>query len=131
VGRQIDDTWSAGLLATWFAEDAEEPHEDWGFGAYAKMLVNPDATIPVKEWFPWLGDWVGLPDQIAAETYLLGKLQALPYDGGIDLQGSVGAGAGVGPLVLEWVYAVVESGEADNPALSSGSTLWAGLVWEF
>ena len=128
VSREIDANWSAGLLATWFPEDAVEPHQDWGAGGFVKYIVNPDATVPFAKWFPWVGTWLELPESISAQTYMIAKLQALPYSGGVDVEGSPGVGATVGPMFLEYTYAIIESGDADTPEVSSGSTLWVGVT---
>lgn len=130
-GRVLDETWTVGLLGTWFAEDADQPHEDWGVGAYAKLAVDPNASVPVANWFPEIGDWLDLPETMTAETYLVGKGQLLPYEESVDLALSVGAGAQVGPVVGEIVYDIIEGGDSDNPLLASGVTVWVGLCLEF
>lgn len=131
IGHEYGKDWTVGALATYFSENVDNPSKDWGVGAYAKLVVDPDASIPVANWLPKLGDWLDLPESLTAETYLIGKGQMLPYEGGIDFAGSVGAGAGVGPAVFEVVYDIVESGDADNPVLASGMTIWFGLRLEF
>lgn len=131
VGHSYGPDWTVGALATYFADDVEHPGKDWGLGAYAKLVVDPNASFPVANWLPKLGDWLDLPESLTAETYLIGKGQVLPYDGGIDFAGSIGGGARVGPVFGEIVYDVVESGDADNPILASGMTIWMGLCLEF
>jgi hypothetical protein len=131
VGHDWGKDWTVGLLGTYFADDAEDPGEDWGIGAYAKLVVDPDASIPLAGWLPKIGDWLDLPESLVAETYLIGKWQALPYDDGIDMAGAVGAGAQVGPVFGEVCYDVIESGNADNPVATSGMSIMAGLCLEF
>lgn len=127
AGVEVGEDWTVGLLATWYAE--ESPYK-WGGGAYAKMLVEPAAVVPLNEWLPKIGDWLNLPATLTAETYLIGKGEAVPYEGGVDLAASVGAGFQVGPGVLEYVYQLVESGDSDDPLLFSGPVLWFGLMLE-
>ncbi len=128
VGYVLNEDWTVGLLATWFAEDSPV---EWGGGAYAKLVVNPEASIPLKEWLPGIGEWLQLPETITAKTYLIGKAEALPMEGGVDLSGAVGAGAQAGPLLIEWLYRAVESGDSESPELSSGAELSIGMVLEF
>jgi hypothetical protein len=133
IGKEVkpvegtESVWDVGLLGTYFVDDASDPSRDWGLGLFAKLAIDPNATIPLSNWLPKLGDWIGLPETISAKTYLIGKGLALPYDGGVDLMLSVGPGAKVGPVCIEYVYGLVEGGDADNPALTSGPTLWFGL----
>ena len=130
VGYDIGETWEAGLLGTWFAERIDGV--EWGLGGYLKMSVDPNSSIPVAGWLPPLGDMLSLPESIPAETYLIGKIQVVPYDGGRpDVAAAVGAGASVGPLCLEWVYNLIEEGGTSEPALSSGAQLWFGARLEF
>lgn len=124
AGMEVGETWTVGLLATWYAE--ESPYK-WGGGAYAKMLVEPAAIVPLNEWLPKIGDWLNLPETLTAETYLIPKFEIVPFEGGVDMALSGGAGFQVGPAVLEYVYQVVESGSSDNPLLFSGPVLWFGL----
>lgn len=124
AGAEIGETWTVGLLTTWYGE--ESPYK-WGGGAYAKMLVEPAAVLPLKEWLPKIGSWLNLPDTVTAETYVIPKFEVVPYEGGVDMAGSLGAGVQVGPAVLEYVYQVVESGDSDNPLLFSGPVMWFGL----
>lgn len=131
LGRELGENWTAGILGSYFADDAIHPGKDWGFGGYAKLVVDPNATFPVANWLPKLGDWLDLPESLAAETYLIGKGQVLPYEGEVDIAASFGGGAQVGPVAFEAVYNIIESGDADNPILASGLTLWAGLCFEF
>ncbi len=128
AGVEVGEDWTVGLLATWYAE--ESPYK-WGGGAYAKMLVEPAAVVPLNEWFPKLGDWLNLPETLTVETYLIGKGEAVPYEGGVDLAASAGAGFQVGPFVGEYVYQLVESGSSDDPLLFSGPVLWFGLCLDF
>ncbi len=128
VGYELDDLWDIGFFGTYFADDSIEPGRDWGLGLFVKLTVDPNATFPVADWLPKIGDWLKLPDELEAETYLVGEVQGLPYDGDIDLMLSVGPGASVGPVFIEWLFNVVESGESDNPELTSKPVLWVGLT---
>lgn len=128
AGVEVGESWTVGLLATWYAE--ESPYK-WGGGGYLKMLVEPAAIVPLKDWLPKIGAWLNLPETLVAETYLIGKIEAVPYEEGVDLAASPGAGFQVGPAVLEYVYQVVESGDSDNPLLFSGPVLWFGLCLDF
>lgn len=128
VGLHLDEVWTVGVLGTWFAED--RPTE-WGVGAYAKMTINPDASVPLAGVIPPVGDWLNLPESIAASTYLIGKFEVLPFDDNIDLAFSPGAGFLVGPVLVEYTYQVIESGDSARPDLSSGAKLWFGLCLSF
>lgn len=127
VEKVFNDVWRVGFLGTYFADGAANPGKDWGIGGFAKLMVDPNATFPVANWFPKVGDWLKLPETLTAETYLIGKLQALPFEGNVDLCGSIGAGAKIGPILIEYVYNIIESGDADNPALDSAAVLWVGI----
>jgi len=129
AGWDIGEGWSAGPLATWYTEDVDGGTE-WSVGGWAQLSVDPDAQIPIASWLPGLGELLNLPESVQAETYIVGKLELLPYDDGPELMGSVGAGAQVGPAVIEWVYQCVEQGASTDPVLLSGPVLWVGLQWE-
>jgi len=62
---------------------------------------------------------------------LIGKFEILPYEDEIDLALSGGVGAEIGPVIVEWVYKVIESGDSAVPQLDSKSTLWIGLCKRF
>lgn len=126
--RDADDVWSWGLLGTYF-EDADDPHENWSAGLYAKLVVDPNAECPVANWFPAVGEWIHLPESISVSTYLIGKgeMFTLHEDDGVDFVASIGAGGEVGYVVVEWLYRFMESGGVDNPALRSGPILYFGL----
>jgi hypothetical protein len=129
VGIYETDVWEAGLTGTWYAEDTDP---DWGVGGYAKMIVDPEGSVPVANWLPKIGSWLNLPETLAVKTYLLGKLDTLPMDDGPNaITASAGAGMEVGPAVLEWVYRVIEGGSSSDPVLSSGPELWFGGRIEF
>jgi len=123
------DGWAMGALATWYTN--EDTGAEWSLGAYAKLFVDPNATLPVSDLVPVMGDWLDLPDSIQANGYLIGKFEILPYEDEIDLALSGGVGAEVGPVIIEWVYNVIESGDSAVPQLESKSTLWFGLCKKF
>lgn len=133
VGWQFSPQWEAGGVAAWYVQDetGDTSGRDWGGGVYAKYVVDPNVVIPVAGWLPKVGSWLKLPETLQATTYLLGEALAVPYDDGVDLVGCVGAGLQVGIGVIEYTYGIVESGDADEPVLSSGSTMWLALCVEF
>ena len=158
VGYELDADWELGLLGTWFTNDygARSTHSSdgttttladlcemasdgddggrgatWGLGGYLKLAVDPDASLPLAGFLPAVGDWLSLPDSIICQTYLIGKLQVVPYDGDAEIVGALGAGAQIGPAVIEWVYNLVEQGETGHPALASGAELFFGARLEF
>jgi len=126
--------WEVGGLATWFAQEESAP---WGVGAYVKLDVDPNASIPIANWIPKLGTWLNLPESMPATGYLIGKGEILPYEDNVDFSLGVGAGLQIGPVIAEAVYDIVESGDADNPAesggvmVSSGFEVWLGMRIEF
>jgi hypothetical protein len=129
VGIYETDVWEAGLTGTWYAEDRDP---DWGLGGYAKLIVDPNGSVPVANWVPKIGTWLQLPETLPVDTYLIGKIDTLPLDDGPDaITASAGAGMEIGPGVLEWVYRVVEGGSSSDPVLSSGPELWFGGRIEF
>ena len=128
LGMALDETWEIGGLASWFAED---PGPDWGLGGYLKLAVDPNGSVPVANWLPGVGEWLNLPESMPATTYLIGEVQVIPYDDGPQITGAVGAGAQVGPLLIEYLYHLVESGDSGDPMLSSGAELWLGARLEF
>lgn len=131
VGVQIKENIEGGLTGTWFSRDAEDPSKDWGIGVYGKFIVDPNVSVPVAGWLPKIGDWFKLPESLQAQGYLIGEVEALPYDGGTDFRASIGPGLQIGPAVIEYLYGIVESGTSGNPALSSGATVYFGLEFEF
>jgi hypothetical protein len=133
IGYQISKTWEAGGVAVWYVEDevGDTAGKEWGAGVYGKYIVDPDGTIPLAGWLPAVGSWLKLPASITAKTYLIGEAVAVPYDDDVDLAACLGAGAQVGIGVIEYTYGVVESGDSDDPVLTSGSTLWLALCIEF
>lgn len=124
VGTQIGENWQAGALIQWYSEDVEG--SDFGYGVYARMDVDPNATIAVAEWFPVLGGLLNLPEQINVSTYGIGKLLYADHDDGDPLGAALGAGFETGPGILELTYKVVESGDASNPEETSGLEVWFG-----
>ena len=129
VGYEIDEDWEAGLLGVWYTEDAGGA--EWGLGVYAKMTVDPNASFPIADWLPAIGSWLQLPESLTCETYAIGKISVVPYDGDAKIAAAVGAGAQIGPAVVEWVYNIVEEGGTNEPALSSGAELFFGARLEF
>lgn len=129
VGYEIDADWEAGLLGTWFTSDIEGA--EWGIGGYLKRTVDPNASLPIADWLPAVGDWLQLPDSVVCQTYLIGKIQVVPYDGNAEIAGAVGAGAQIGPACIEWVYNLIEEGSTGEPALASGAELFFGARLEF
>lgn len=115
----MGDVWGGGPLFEYFTRDIGSGDTRWGVGGFAKLKVDPNATIPLANWIPKLGDWMNLPETLTGETYLIGTGEVLPYEGSIDLALSVGPGMRVGPILIEYAYKFVESGDADSPALSS------------
>lgn len=133
LGFDLDNpVWEVGGLATWFAQQENPP---WSVGAYVKLAVDPNGSIPIANWLPALGTWLHLPESLPAEGYIIGKGEILPYEDNIDFSLGVGAGLQVGPVIGEAIYDIIESGSADNPAggimVSSGFEVWLGLKIEF
>lgn len=124
-GYKLDEIWTAGALATYYAE--EDTGAEWSAGLYAKMTIDPNATLPIADALPVIGDWLSLPDSIQVDSYLIGKFEAIPYQDGMDMALSGGIGAQVGPVTVEWIYQMLESGDSDVPALDSKAVLWFGL----
>jgi hypothetical protein len=115
-----NNMWSVGALADYFTRgNPDDSGQRWGVGGFTKLKVDPDASVPLANWFPAIGEWLSLPESLTGETYLIGIGEVLPYEDGIDLALSVGPGLRVGPVLVEYGYRLVESGDADNPALSS------------
>ncbi|HET6454178.1 MAG TPA: hypothetical protein VFI02_07225 [Armatimonadota bacterium] len=129
VGIPVGEAWEVGALAKWFTEDLSGA--DWGAGGYIKMFVDPNASIPVADWLPGIGDWLELPETIQASSYLIGKLVYADTPDGDPLSGAVGAGFAAGPAALEIIYNVVETGEALDPMQTSGLEIWFGACLEF
>jgi len=128
-GIVVNETWTAGLLGLVYEPDLEGP--DWGFGGYAKMAVDPNASIALKDWLPAIGDLIGLPETINAETYGIGRLIYTHADGDDVFGASIGAGAQVGIAVLECEYGIVEGGETADPITTSGLEIKFGAVIPF
>lgn len=129
VGLHLDETWTAGLLATWYAD--EEPGNTWSAGAYAKMNVDPNATFPLNDAIPVVGDWFNLPESVQMSTYVIGKFEVITYDeSDPDLALSAGVGGSIGPVTLEWIFQLLESGSNEAPELDSKATLWIGLCFD-
>lgn len=124
----VDPLWSVGVLGSYF-EAAEDPREDWAAGCFFKLSVDPNATLPIAGWIPEIGDWLNLPDEITVNTYIIGKGEIFPCFGEkeIDIVASIGAGGEVGPVIIEYVYRIIEGGDANNPLLFSGPVLYFGL----
>ena len=129
VGTAVDDQWEVGLLARWFTEDVGGC--DWGAGGYMKMSVDPNATIALSDWLPAIGDWIGLPETVTAETFLVGKLLYVETDAGDTLTGALGGGFTLGPATLEVVYHIVDGGMAEDPMSRSGVETWFGCCLAF
>ena len=123
-----DPVWSVGILATYF-EDAEDPREDWGAGLFARLIVDPNAEVPVANWFPAIGEWLNLPESLSILTYLIGKGEIYPCDksNDIDVVASIGAGGEIGPVVIEYLYRIIEGGDSGNPLLDSKAVFFFGL----
>ena len=121
-----------GVFGTWYVEDQSSP---WGLGLYGKLVTNPGTTIPVADWLPGIGDLLGLPDAIEGETYALVELEVIDWSEDAGLRFGIGPGIRVGPLMVEYIYDVVDGGETDvghgGPIVTSGPMLWFGGRWEF
>ena len=129
VGYELDADWELGLLGTWFTEDLGGA--EFGLGGYLTRTVDPAASFPFADVLPGIGDWLSLPDSVICQTYLIGKIQVVPYDGNAEIVGALGAGAQIGPATVEWVYHLVEQGEMASPVLASGAQLFFGARLEF
>src|SRR5574343_580910 len=122
IGWEVSTPWVVGPFGRYFEEDAANPGSDWGVGIYTRLIVDPNATFPVANWLPKFGDWLSLPESMTAETDLSGKGFVTPSgesEDDFDFVGEIGAGAQIGPVFIEYTYAVVESGDADNPVAYS------------
>jgi hypothetical protein len=129
-GVALDEKWQAGIFSTYYTKSAASQY-DWGIGGFGKMIVNPEASLPLKGWFPEIGTWLDLPETIPAETYLIGKGEILPIgDGYIDLALHLGAGASAGPFCIECTYGIFEGGDWANQ-IQSGLEVNFGLCWAF
>ncbi len=130
VGIPVSDDVDVGLLAAWLTEDIAG--RDWLAGGLLKWTVNPLASVAVSDWLPGgIGELLGLPESLTAETYVLGKFVGFEADGHFQFGGSAGPGVQVGPVVIEYMYAVIEGGDTGDPMLSSGAELYAGVCFEF
>lgn len=129
LGVAVNEAWEIGPLVQWYSEDRRGA--DFGFGGYVTLSVNPGATLPLKAWFPGLGDVLDLPETIEGDTYLIGKVVGADADGDIAMKGALGAGARVGPVLIEGIYEIVEGAQTFNPDLESGVELWAGVKIDF
>ena len=123
-----DGPWTVGLSAIYF-KDAEHPHSDFGLGLFGKLTVDPNATVPVSEWLPVVGDWLDLPESISIETYIIMKGEAYQVGDGedIDVAFTLGAGGEAGPVIVEYVYNIIEGGDSGNPIMYSGPVVYLGL----
>ena len=122
----VNDPWSIGVLGKYF-EDVDDSREDWAVGLYAKLAVDPNATFPIKEWLPEVGEWINLPESISAATYLIFKGELYPCENRADIVGSIGAGGEIGPVIVEYIYTIIESGDSGNPLQTSGTIFYFGL----
>jgi len=135
VETKLDDVWRVGAMGTWYTEDVPEG-STWGLGGYLRYAVDPNATVPVAGFLPAVGEWLSLPESLQGETYLIAPLQLMPIGQGGDIEGfdisaGIGVGIKIGPATLEWIYQIVEGGDADKPGLASGPQLWFGALFEF
>ena len=127
VEKSLDDYWTVGAFGNYFADNSDDPGKDWGIGGLVKLSVDPDASFPVANWLPWIGDKFQLPESLPADAYIIAKGEILPYDRDIDLLLGVGPGFKVKVFIIEYIYNLVESGDSDSPALSSKPVLWFGM----
>lgn len=126
IEKNLDSVWSVGGFGTWY-KASDEPSKDWGVGAFAKLAVDPNADIPLANWLPKIGAWLHIPETIKLRTYLIGKGEIVPAGGGVDFVLGVGPGVQAGPVTVEWLYQLVESGNADNPYMFSQGMLFVGI----
>lgn len=122
-------SWSVGPMVTW--EDNKDLDSDdlWSLGIQWEMQVDPNATIAVADWIGAIGTTLGLPETMAARTYVVGEGKVVnPFEGELHSVLSVGPGVAVGPLYLEYVYQLAEGGVIESLDIESGPVLRFGVV---
>jgi hypothetical protein len=121
-----ESPWEVGGVL--LVDAGADLEDEYGYGAYMKHFVDPNATIPLSDWLGFLGD--GVPDTLNAEGYLVGEATVIPKEeGGSAISGSVGVGAKAGPLTVEWMYSAIEGGSV--PGVTSGPSVWFGAIFEW
>lgn len=129
AGLQFDDL-EVGGFGKYYSEDQDPP---WGAGVYGKMYIDPNGMIPFKNWFPVLGDLLNLPDTLNVSPYVKGEIEVVPMENHARFVASIGPGAQIAFVSIDYLYQIVEGGESDRPVLSSKPVFWFGLAkpWRF
>jgi len=127
VGVAAGEQMEYGIQGSW--SDAK-PDELWELGAYATWVIDPNATIPLRDLIPFVGTALNLPESVNARVYIGGLITVTePFTG--DANAGVGpiVGARIGPIELETRYMVYDAGGMGD--FGSGAKLMLGLRLEW
>lgn len=129
AGYRISDNWTLGGCYSYYLDS--ENGRDCGAGIYAKLLVTPEAEIPVNNWLPGIGDLIGLPETLTATTYIKPKFLLTWADDRATGAFGIGPGIQFGPLTIEYSYVFVDGGSTENPVMLKGGTVNIGFLATF
>ncbi len=96
----------SGLVVGW---DRDQPEHLWKVGGYGFLTVTPNAELPVANWLPGVGDWLGLPETVKAELKLGGEVAVVNLAHDAKAAGGPIIEAEVGPLLFDFVWRFVEN----------------------
>jgi hypothetical protein len=125
---RLEWTGSDGLVTTGpvVSWHKEQPGHVWGGGVFGMLTVTPAGQMPLANLFPWVGDWLGLPETIAVEVRLGAQISAVNVAHGPDLVGEPFVEIGLGPLLFNFRVQIAEGGAVED-LMESRPALFLGL----
>jgi hypothetical protein len=118
-----DGLVTTGPVVSW---NKEQPEHLWGGGFFGLLTVTPGGAMPLKNLFPWVGDWLGLPETIGVTVRLGGQIEVVNVAHGPDLVGAPFLEVEVGPLLFDFRVQIAEGGAIED-LMESRPTFFLGL----
>jgi hypothetical protein len=116
IDGRVEFTWPGGIVTTgpvvtW---NKEQPDHLWGGGVFGFLTVTPDGRLPLKNFFPWVGDWVGLPETVPVDVRLGGQIEIVNVAHGPNIAGTPAVEIGIGPVLFDLGVQIAEGGSIED-----------------
>jgi hypothetical protein len=117
-----------GVLGRWHEDDPKNLN---GLGAYVFLMVDPNITIPLKEFLPFVGTWLKLPETLTGEASIGVSVMVVNFHETMDAVLAPMIQATIGPICIRGTYEWVESNGQEKGAMSSEGRIMLGGCFRF
>lgn len=126
--RPLEWTWANGVVTTGpvLSWNREQPNHLWGGGIFGMLTVTPDGNLPVRNLFPWVGEWLQLPETLPVQIGLGVDLKMVNVAHDPSPAAAEFIEITAGPMVFQPFIQQVEGGSLGDLA-SSGVGLKIGV----